>query len=110
MFSTDRGVYTVIDKAGKTHFYEVHDPLFLEAMLNLSDKSMDKVTRLIGAWKRMFTNLTTGANPIFGVTSNIWGDVPQAFIYGNYKNPLEFGVDLAKSMKDIFTGNEKAEA
>lgn len=110
MFSTDNGVYTIIDTAGKTHFYEVHDSLFLEAMLNLSDKSMDKVTRMIGAWKRMFTNLTTGANPIFGITSNIWGDVPQAFLYGQYKNPLEFGVDLGKAMKNIFTGNEKAEA
>lgn len=107
MFSTDNSVYTVIDKKGKTHFYEVHDPLFLEAMLNLNDKEMDKVTRFIGSIKRVMTNLTTGANPIFGLTSNIWGDVPEAFAYGSYKNPFEFGVGLANAMKDVVTSSDK---
>lgn len=105
-FSTDSTVYTVIDKNGKTHFYEVHDPLLLEAMLNLNSKQMDKVTRTIGKFKRIFTNLTTGANPIFGVVSNIWGDVPEAYAFGSYKNPFDFGKELSKSMVEIFKDGE----
>lgn len=102
MFSTDGSVFTVVDKQGKTHFYQVHDKLFLEAILNLGESDLTKWTKRVGKIKRVFTTLTTGANPIFGLTSNIWGDVPEAYVFGSYNNPLEFGKELALSVVDVF--------
>ena len=73
-FSTDETVFTVVDESGKSHFYYSKDPLFLEAMLNIDGRKMDDFVRLLGGMKRVFTTLTTGANPMFALFSNIWAN------------------------------------
>jgi hypothetical protein len=100
-FSTDSSVYTIIDKDGETYFYEVKDRYFLEAMLQMEEKQLDGVVRMLGGMKRVFTNLTTGANPIFGLFTNIWSDIPESWSYGSYKNPFEFGYEMVKSIGQV---------
>lgn len=99
-FSTDSTVFTVVDEYGNSHFYYSKDPLFLEAMLNIDGRKMDDFVMLLSGMKRVFTTLTTGANPMFALFSNIWADVPEAMVYGDYKNPFEFGKALFKAMAD----------
>lgn len=54
------------------------------------------------------TILITGANPIFGLTSNVWSDVQQAYIYGSEPNMIKHIANVASSMKSVFSKDEKA--
>ena len=93
-------VIGVIDN-GKPVFYRVLDSDLLGMIYNMDQKSVGSVIRVMGKGKRAFTVLTTGANPIFGLTSNIIRDIPQAYIFGSESNPVKFSRDLVVAFAQI---------
>lgn len=98
--SKDQSFVTVNDE-GKAYFYEVLDPYMADALQSLSPRQLGFFLRTLSEIKRMMTMLTTGNNPIFGVTSNIWRDLPQAYILGNYNNPFTFGREVMKAAVEV---------
>jgi hypothetical protein len=104
--STDASIVTVVDK-GKTFFYEVFDKYMAQALTNLGPQELNGVIKILAEIKRAMTVLTTGGNPIFGLTSNIFRDVPQAYIMGKYTNPIEFAWALIDATKSVITKDEK---
>jgi|GEM_PF-207685 len=104
--STDASIVTVVDK-GKTYFYEVFDKYMAQALTNLMPKQLDGFMKYLAELKRVMTILATGGNPIFGLTSNIYRDIPQAYIMGKYTNPIEFAWALVDATKSIITRDEK---
>lgn len=103
--STDKSIVTVRNN-GKVYFYEVFDKYMAQALTNLGSKELDGVLKIMSEIRRTFTVLTTGGNVLFGLTSNIFRDIPQAFIMGKYINPVSFAAGMAKAVKHVITKDE----
>jgi hypothetical protein len=83
---------------GKPVYLKVNDPQFLQALTNLSPQAQNAVVRAIGNVTHMMKTLTTGINPVFSLTRNIFRDIPTA--YANSKttsNPIIFARDLLEA-------------
>jgi hypothetical protein len=104
--STDESIVTVVDN-GRTFFYEVFDKYMAQALTNLGPQELNGVIKILAEIKRAMTILTTGGNPIFGLTSNIFRDVPQAYVMGKYVNPIEFAWALVDATKSVLLKDEK---
>jgi len=99
-YSTDQQIVTVVDK-GHTYFYEIQDPFLLEAVANIEPHQLGGLMKLLATIKRAMTVVTTGGNPIFGLTSNVWRDMQQVYIMGSYTNPVEFAKNVAQAVRGI---------
>ncbi|MDD4565534.1 MAG: hypothetical protein PHE79_08715 [Eubacteriales bacterium] len=104
--STDESIVTVVDN-GRTFFYEVFDKYMAQALTNLGPQELNGVIKILAEIKRAMTIMTTGGNPIFGLTSNIFRDVPQAYVMGKYVNPIEFAWALVDATKSVLLKDEK---
>lgn len=96
---------------GKPVHVRVNDAQLLEALTNLTPQAQEGVIKAVGKVTRMMKTLTTGVNPIFSLTRNIWRDVPQA--YKNSKtvdNPITYTKDLASAIVDVFGNRESFKA
>jgi hypothetical protein len=101
-FNPDKGNIVTVLMHGEPVKVEVYDPQFLEAISNLSPKGQDYVTAAVGKATKVMKNLTTGVNPIFGLTRNISRDIPHAFISSKTtSNPIRFGADLVDGLTSV---------
>ena len=103
--SSDEEVITVLDN-GQTTFYKVNDEDLLVMLENMNPKDIGSLVSTMGKLKRAFTILTTGGNPIFGITSNIFRDIPMAYVLGSTANPFKFAKDLIVAYADILRKSE----
>lgn len=72
---TKTSTFVLVD--GKKVFYEVDDPLVFESITTLADPGLNNTAvRVMGAFKRLFTNMTT-ATPQF-IIANTFRDLLQA--------------------------------
>lgn len=81
--------------------YRVIDPALYNALANRNTHELHGIIKILAGWRRAFTALTTGSNPLFALTSNIWRDAGQAFVMGESGNPLQYTIDWAKAIVDI---------
>lgn len=90
----------------KVHI-ETQDKQFLEAMTNLSAPAQHFVMDSIGKITKVMKVVTTGLNPVFGLTRNIFRDIPMAFISSKTSNnPFVIGKDLLGSLVDVTLGRK----
>ena len=74
---SDKKSITFVLVDGKKVFYEVDDPLVFESITTLADPGLNNTAvRVMGAFKRVFTNMTT-ATPQF-IIANTFRDLLQA--------------------------------
>lgn len=88
---------------GERVYMKVNDPDFLDALTNLTPQAQNAVIeasrKVTGAMKL----LTTGVNPIFGLTRNIFRDIPEAYIYSkSTDNPFRFAWDMLDGFVSVF--------
>jgi Large polyvalent protein associated domain 38 len=96
---------------GQRVHVKVNDPQLLDSLVNLDPPTQDVILRGIGWVTRAMKTLTTGLNPVFSLTRNVFRDIPTA--YANSKtvdNPIKYSVDLVKALKDVMTQNESYQA
>ena len=90
----------------KVHL-KVHEPLLLDAITNLTPQAQGKVIKYAGEITRVMKTLTTGINPVFSFTRNIWRDIPDA--YKNSKtvnNPAKFAKDYASAVVSVLKNDD----
>lgn len=101
-FNREKGNIVTVLVNGEPIKVEIYDPQFLEAISNLSPKGQDYVTAFVGKGTKVMKNLTTGVNPVFGLTRNVLRDIPHAYISSKTtSNPIRFGVDLLDGMTSV---------
>lgn len=76
---------------------KIKDRQLLEALKALTPDGQHWLMDALGQVTRFFKVLTTGLNPIFGLTRNIFRDINQAFIARQQSTLPEFGRDLVES-------------
>jgi hypothetical protein len=92
---------------GKPVHVKVHDPALLDALTNLQPKAQNVVIHALGQVTRVMKNLTTGINPVFSLTRNIFRDIPTAFANSkSTNNPLVFSKDLVQSVVSVIKNDE----
>lgn len=92
---------------GKKVHVKVHDPQLLEALTNLQPKAQNIVIQSVGQLTRVMKNLTTGINPVFSLTRNIWRDIPTAYVNSKTtSNPFVFGKDLVGSVVSVMKNGD----
>lgn len=88
---------------GQRVHMRIHDPQLLEALTNLSPHAQNFVMDTVGKVTKFMKVVTTGLNPVFGLTRNIFRDIPHAFIASKTtNNPLIFSKDLVQSIVSVF--------
>lgn len=105
--SKDSDIVTVIAENGKRQFYEVFDANLLKALTNMDKKQLDFLAQTVSALRRKVTALTTGSNPLFAIFSNAPRDIQQAYVYGSYINPLEYGFEVGKALFESLIKSEE---
>jgi hypothetical protein len=92
---------------GKPVHVKVHDPALLDALTNLQPKAQNVVIHALGKVTRIMKNLTTGVNPVFSLTRNIFRDIPTAFTNSkSTNNPFVFSKDLVQSVVSVIKNDE----
>jgi hypothetical protein len=80
----------------------VHDPALLDALTSLQPKAQNLVVHSLGQVTRLMKNLTTGINPVFSLTRNIFRDIPTAYVNSkSTNNPLTFSKDLVQALMSV---------
>lgn len=80
---------------GNPVYVRINDPQLLDAISGLTPQAQGIMMESISNITRVVKLLTTGANPVFSVTRNMFRDIPMAFIASKTtNNPLRFGYDL----------------
>lgn len=103
---TESGMFAVARVNGKDIHLQIHDPMLLYSIKHLDSGSINEVLKMLGSIKRAMTIMITGANPIFGLTSNIWSDVQQAMVYSKNKNPVNYLGLVAQSLYQLSFNTE----
>jgi hypothetical protein len=99
-------VVTGIVDGQKVHV-RVHDPELLDSITNLAPKAQHTVVKAVGQLTRITKNLTTGINPVFSLTRNIFRDIPTAYINSKTtNNPVVFGKDLVGSLVSVLKNDD----
>lgn len=92
---------------GERVYLRVNDPGLLEAMVNLNpiaSRGIIEAARKATNFVKLFT---TGINPIFSLTRNIFRDIPESFIFSKTtNNVLKFGWDMLDSVVSTFFNRE----
>lgn len=87
---------------GKKVHVKVNDVQFLDALTNLNPQAQNIVIKSLGAVTRVMKTLTTGINPVFSLTRNVFRDIPTAYINSkSTNNPLKFSKDLFNAFVDV---------
>ncbi len=101
----DNIVRTLIE--GEPVYVKFHDPDLLNAMLAIGPDASKGVIRAIGKVTGFMKTLTTGINPVFNLTRNIFRDIPQSYVQSKTtNNPMEFTADLFASAIDIIKNRD----
>ncbi|MGZ0043389.1 LPD38 domain-containing protein [Paenibacillus ottowii] len=86
---------------------KVHDAQILDAVTSLGPQGANAVMDAIGWLTNKMKTLTTGANPVFSLTRNLFRDIPQAYVASKTtNNPVRFIVDLADASIQILRNGE----
>lgn len=97
----DNVVSTLID--GERVYLRVEDPALLDAMTNLSPQSSHAIVEAARKATNAVKLLTTGVNPIFGLTRNIFRDLPEAYIFSKTTdNPFRYAWDALEGFISVF--------
>ena len=83
------------------------DANLLKALSNMNKNQLEYLDKLLPSLRRNMTALTTGYNPIFAFASNFPRDFVQAYAFGSYKNPAEYGYATAKAFFEIATKSDR---
>lgn len=85
---------------GKRVYYEIHDSDLMKCLTNMDAQQSGHIMRLLGAVTAKFKVLTTGSNPIFGVT-NVQRDLASGFVSSTTtNNPIKYTSDFIKAWWD----------
>ena len=96
----DNIVRVLID--GEAQHVKIKDKQLLSALTALGPEQSGFLLNAVGKLTNTMKLLTTGSNPVFSLTRNLFRDIPQAYIASKTtNNPLEFVVDLASAAVDI---------
>lgn len=96
----DNIVRVLID--GNPVHLKVNDKALLDAMTALGPENGSKLLDGLGWLTNKMKVLTTGANPMFSLTRNLFRDIPQAYISSkSTNNPIRFAADLFDSAWSI---------
>ncbi|MEK4142136.1 LPD38 domain-containing protein [Paenibacillus sp. FSL M7-0547] len=96
----DNVVRALID--GDPVHVKIKDKQLLSALTALGPEQSGVVLRWIGKLTNTMKLLTTGNNPVFSLTRNLFRDIPQAYIASTTSdNPIAFASDLISSAIDI---------
>lgn len=104
--SRDKDIIGIINKDGKKEFYQVFDENFLKSMTNMDKVQLDFTVQTIAEIRRTVTALTTGANPMFALTSNTPRDIQHAFLYGSHNNPFEYAKATGGAIINVLKESE----
>jgi hypothetical protein len=99
-------VVTVLENGQPVHI-QINDLQLFEAMTNLAPKAQHFLIDAVGQVTRVMKLLTTGVNPIFSLTRNLFRDIPEA--YKNSKttnNPAVFAKDLLGAIVNVVKNDE----
>jgi hypothetical protein len=105
-FTNDTSIFSGIDENGKTIWYEVMDPMFIEALHGLETEKLPVVLNAVAKFNRGLKRAITGSNPFFSIASNLWRDLGEAFVFGSRANPIKFIGEQVKAYKDIITKSD----
>lgn len=87
---------------GEPVHVKIKDKQLLSALTALGPEQSGKVLQFVGRITNNMKLLTTGSNPIFTLTRNIFRDIPQAYVASKTTdNPLAFVADLLTAAVDI---------
>lgn len=87
---------------GEPVHVKVNDPDLLKALTTLGPDNGSALLNFIGKFTNTFKVLTTGSNPLFSFTRNLFRDIPQAYIASKSTgNPVSFMADLVTAAIDI---------
>lgn len=91
---------------GKRSYYEVHDADLLKCLTNLNNQQMNFIIKALGGATSAFKVLTTGSNPIFGVT-NVQRDVLSGYVSSTTtNNPIAYAKDYAVGLYEAIRKTE----
>ncbi|MCE3202465.1 LPD38 domain-containing protein [Paenibacillus sonchi] len=80
----------------------IKDKQLLSALTALGPESAGWMLNLVGKITNNMKLLTTGSNPVFSLTRNLFRDIPQAYIASTTRdNPIGFISDLVSAAVDI---------
>ncbi len=97
----DNIVSVLID--GERVHLKVEDPDFLDALLHLNPQSSNAVIEVARKATNAMKLLTTGINPIFGLTRNIFRDIPEGYVFSKTTdNPFRYAWDTLESFASVF--------
>ncbi|MEK0313750.1 LPD38 domain-containing protein [Cohnella sp. 56] len=86
---------------------QVNDIPLLEALANLTPQTSNAVVEAARKVTNAMKLLTTGVNPVFSLTRNIWRDIPTAYIFSKTtNNPFRFAWDLLDGVVSTFGNKE----
>jgi hypothetical protein len=89
---------------GQPVYVRINDPQLLDAISGLTPQAQGIMMRAISNTTRVVKLLTTGANPVFSVTRNMFRDIPMAFIASKTtNNPIRFAYDLIEGFVSALT-------
>ncbi|MGR6546259.1 LPD38 domain-containing protein [Paenibacillus tundrae] len=87
---------------GEPVHVKINDKSLLQAVTALGPESGGMLLDAIGWVTNKMKMLTTGANPIFNLTRNVFRDIPQAYVTSKSTgNPLRFIGDLASASLEV---------
>ncbi|WP_342440025.1 LPD38 domain-containing protein [Paenibacillus sp. FSL L8-0436] len=96
----DNIVRTMVD--GEPVHVLIKDKQLLSALTALGPESAGWMLNLVGKVTNNMKLLTTGSNPVFSLTRNLFRDIPQAYIASTTRdNPIGFISDLVSAAIDI---------
>ncbi|MBX6362199.1 MAG: hypothetical protein IRZ03_19280, partial [Acidobacterium ailaaui] len=86
---------------------KINDINLLNALTNLSPQAQNLVIEAARKATNAMKLLTTGINPVFSLTRNIFRDIPQAYIFSKTtNNPFRFAWDLLDGIVSTFGNKE----
>lgn len=95
---------------GKKTFYQVHDKGVLDALTGLNNQQLGKLAKVFAPITRMMKVLTTGANLIFALRSNMVRDFDAAFKFSEENNFFRYTKDYIKAIWQIIRNSEEYKA
>ncbi|WP_110933249.1 LPD38 domain-containing protein [Paenibacillus bouchesdurhonensis] len=96
----DNIVRALVD--GNPVHVQIKDKQLLSALTALGPEQSGFLLQTIGKLTNTMKLLTTGSNPVFSLTRNLFRDIPQAYIASKTtNNPFTFMADLASAAVDI---------
>lgn len=97
----DNVISALVD--GERVYMRVENPDFLDALVNVTPITRHVIVEGARKITSAMKLLTTGINPIFGLTRNIFRDIPESFVYSKTtNNPFRYAWDTLESFVSVF--------